>query len=93
MPEPRFEQFIFDDDNENKFLEHGLTPQQVASMLYEFEFQVRRNRRARSGLYLLIGRDESGQCIATPVEPYGQPGSWRPITAWRCKPSEQAQLG
>ena len=92
MPIPRFERFVFDDENERKFLDHGLTPHQVASMLYRSDYQVRLNRNARSGLYLLIGRDFAGRCVACPVEATDIVGTWRPATAWYCKPSEEHQL-
>ena len=92
MPEPQFERFVFDDDNEEKFEQHGITARQVAFVVYGFEYQVRRNRNARSGLYLLIGRDSSGTCIAVPVASTDDPLTWRPVTAWYCKPSEAAQL-
>ena len=92
MPEPDFQSFVFDEQNEEKFWEHGLTTRQVASMLFGYDFEVRRNRNERSGLYLLIGRDSSGNCIAVPVSLTGEQATWRPVTAWYCKSSEERQL-
>ncbi len=84
--------FVFDEQNEEKFADHGVTVRQVAFMLYESDFVVRRNRNHRSGLYLAIGRDASGICIASPLEPTTKRGVWRPITAWRCKQAEERLL-
>ena len=92
MAGPSFQDFAFDDDNDSKFAEHGLTTAQVADALYIYEFTVRRNRRRRTGLYLLIGRNMSGVCVAIPVQPWGNPVVWRPVTAWPCKPAEERQL-
>ena len=92
MPEPRFDNFIFDGENEAKFEEHGLTSAQVATVLYGYDFQVRRNRNDRVARYLLIGRDSSGICVSVPVQETDEQGTWRPVTAWPCKPAEERQL-
>ena len=85
--------FVFDETNEGKFLEHGITAMQVASVLYDFAFRLRRNRRRRRGLYLAIGRDSSGMCLAIPLERTATPDVWRPVTAWLCKKAEEQLLG
>lgn len=81
--------FMFDDDNEAEFAAHGITVRQVDEIL-DHRFSTQPNRKGRRGLYLVVGRDVSGNCIATPVEPTHGRGLWRPITAWYCKPSEKA---
>ena len=86
---PYIRGFMFDDHNEAEFAAHGITVRQVDAILAN-RFSTRRNRRGRRGLYLVIGRDGSGNCIAAPVEPTQERGLWRPITAWYCKPSENA---
>jgi hypothetical protein len=53
---------------------------------------VVRNRRSGSADYLFIGRDRSGRCIASPIIETDEPGVWRPISAWRCKPAEERRL-
>ena len=83
--------FLFDDDNEEKFAAHGITGEQVAQVLDD-EFRVEPNRRGRRAAYLVIGRDWGGACIAVPVEPTYDPFLWRPVTAWPCKASEEARL-
>ena len=82
---------LIDVDNEAKFWDHGIVPEQVLSVL-EHSFLVKRNRKRRRAAYLLIGRDEHGQCIAIPVESTHDPLAWRPVTAWYCKASEETQL-
>lgn len=82
---------IVDEDNEDKFWEHGIVPEQVVSIL-EQPFLIKRNRKQRRASRLLIGRDTHGQCIAVPVEPTNDPLTWRPVTAWYCKPAEETQL-
>ena len=89
MATPLIRDFMFDDANEAKFAAHGITVPQVDAIL-DHRFATQRNRKGRRGLYLVVGRDGSGVCIATPVEPTHVPGLWRPITAWYCKPSEKA---
>jgi hypothetical protein len=50
------------------------------------------NRNGRAAKWVVIGRDNTGRCIAVPVAPTDDPTVWRPITAWYCKPSEAAKL-
>lgn len=88
---PRVAGFAYDDDNEEKFARHGLTVRQVDQLLAN-EHVVVRNRKRRRGLYLVIGCDHGGMCIAVPVEPTRDPSIWRPITAWPCKDHERAKL-
>jgi len=80
-----------DDQNEEKFAAHGLSARQVLQVL-ENEHIVVRNRKRRRGLYLVIGLDNGGTCIAIPVVSTSRPRVWRPVTAWRCKDSERAKL-
>lgn len=91
MSSPLILGFLFDEANEAKFADHGLSARQVAQLL-DSEHLVMKNRRRRRGLYLIIGRDHSGTCIAAPVEPTRERGIWRPITAWRCKDWERKVL-
>lgn len=88
---PRILGFVFDDENDAKFAVHGIRSDQVEQVL-DSEHLVIKNRRARRGLYLVIGRDWGGSCLAIPVEPTHDPGLWRPITAWKCKASEDSAL-
>lgn len=85
------EGLLLDEENIEKFWEHGITPEEVLSVLAS-PFKVKRNRKRRRAALLLIGRDEHGQCIAVPVERTRTAGLWRPVTAWPCKPSEWREL-
>ena len=91
MSRPTIEAFWIDNENAAKFAEHGLSVGQVDQML-DSAFVTLRNRSDRRGLYLVIGRDHGGMCIAVPIEPTHQRGVWRPITAWGCKRGEQTHL-
>jgi len=87
----RIEDFLFDETNDEKFAEHGLTDKSVLQIL-QTPFVILRNRRNRRAAYLVIGRDFGGQCIAVPIEPTHEPTVWRPVTAWRCKRGEETLL-
>ena len=91
MSTPTILGFLFDDDNEEKIATHGLSARRVAQIL-ENRHVVARNRKRRRAIYLVIGIDHGGACIATPIEPTHDPTLWRPITAWLCKPHERAKL-
>ncbi len=91
MSSPEIADFLFDEDNEEKLAAHGLSALQVLQIL-ENSHMVIPNRRGGRGLYLVVGRDNGGSCIAIPVEATHVVDLWRPITAWRCKASELAQL-
>ena len=91
MSSPSIEAFLIDDDNEDKFAAHGLSVRQVLQVLDNVHV-VLRNRKRRRGLYLVIGSDNGGACIAIPVAPTHDAMLWRPITAWPCKPHERTLL-
>lgn len=91
MSTPRVHDFLYDDENEEKFASHGLSVDQVDQVL-DSGFVVVPNRKGRRAPYLVIGVDHGGRCIAIPVEPTHDPVLWRPITAWPCKESEAARL-
>ena len=80
-----------DDENEEKIATHGLSASQVVQVLDNVHLIIR-NRKRRRGLYLLVGRDNGGACIAIPVEPTHVSTLWRPITAWPCKTHERTIL-
>ena len=91
MSIPRIDGFLFDEGNEAKFAAHGLSARQVAQVL-DAQLLVVPNRKARRGVFLVIGRDHGGACIATPVERTRETGIWRPVTAWPCKDYERGEL-
>jgi uncharacterized DUF497 family protein len=83
--------FLFDEENEEKLAAHGIRQEQVAQILDD-DYRVESNRKGRRAVFLVIGRDWGGACIAVPVEPTHDPYLWRPIAAWPCKASEEARL-
>ena len=91
MSSPVIEGFIIDDLNETKISSHGLSVRQIIQVL-ENKHVVIPNRKHRKGLYLVIGMDNGGTCIAIPVEPTYDSKLWRPITSWPCKNSERTLL-
>ena len=91
MSTPTVAGFVFDDDNEEKFAGHGLNARRVQQVL-DGTHVVALNRKARRGLYLVIGRDHGGAVITIPVEPTRDPLLWRPITAWPSKKREADRL-
>lgn len=91
MSSPVIEDFLIDDLNETKIGSHGLSVRQIIQVL-ENKHIIIPNRKRRRGLYLIIGRDNGGNCIAIPVERTYDSRLWRPITAWSCKDSERTLL-
>jgi uncharacterized DUF497 family protein len=91
MSRPLVEGFLFDEINEIKISLHGLSVRQVIHVLENRHVMIP-NRKHRRGLYLIIGKDNGGNCIAIPVERTNDLRVWRPITAWFCKDSEQTLL-
>ena len=68
MSSPVVVGFTFDDENAEKFAQHGLSERQVAQVLGN-EHLMLTNRKRRRARYLLIGRNNGGACIAIPIEP------------------------
>ena len=83
--------FEFSEWTEAKFWRHGISRRQIREMLHN-RMIVTTNRKNRAADFMVIGRDDSGRCIATPILPTNHPAIWRPISAWYCKPSEAAKL-
>ena len=91
MSRPHVEAFFIDEENEEKFAKHGISVRQALEVLENIHI-VLKNRKQRRGIYLLVGRDNSGMCISIPVERTHQATLWRPITAWPCKSHEETLL-
>jgi hypothetical protein len=91
MSSPTIEAFLIDEVSESKFASHGLRPDQIIQVLENLHIIIP-NRKERRGLFLVIGRDRGGACIAIPIEPTHDKTIWHPITAWPCKQSEDSIL-
>ena len=88
----RIVEFVFDDENQEKFAGHGLTARRVDQILDNPPYVVVRNRKFRRGGYRVIGVDDGDACIVVPIEATKQRGVWRPITAWLCTPQQNELL-
>jgi uncharacterized DUF497 family protein len=91
MSSLRIDDFLFDEENEEEIAAHGLSINQVIQMLEHVSITIP-NRKHRRGLYLMVGRDNGGTCISSPIEPAYRKGLWRPITAWPSKKGEETEL-
>lgn len=91
MSSVRIEGFLIDDENEEKIAAHGVSYRQIIQILDNVHI-VMPNKKGYRGVYLVLGKDNGGACIAVPVERTNDPTVWRPITAWRCKPGERTLL-
>ena len=91
MSSPVIEGFLIDDLNETKISSHGLSVRQIIQVL-ENKHIIIHNKKRRRGSYLVIRKDNGGNCIAIPVERTHDSILWRPITAWLCKDSERTLL-
>lgn len=86
-------QFLIDDDNEEEFARHRLSPSSVLQIL-ENPHLVAPNRRLdiHRGSHIILGRDNGGAAITAPIEPTHIATLWRPITAWPSGKWELAKL-
>lgn len=91
MSSPHVESFLFDDENEEKIMSHGLSAYRVMQVLGNTHV-ILPNKKRRRGMYLIIGRDNGGSCISIPVERTHDPLLWRPVTAWLSKVGEETIL-
>lgn len=91
MSSPVIEGFYIDEENEDKFWQHGLSVVHVLQVL-DKPRRLKRNRNERRASHLVIGQDRHGRCIAIPIEPTHEREVWSPVTAWLCKAHEEAWL-
>jgi uncharacterized DUF497 family protein len=84
-------ELLFDDDNEAKFAEHGVTIEEVAQVLHGVP-QFRKNRAERRATHLMIGRTFGGRWLIVPIERCGSSGVWRPVTAFVPTSKQLAQV-
>ena len=91
MSSPTILDFQFDADNEDELAGHGLTARQLLQVL-DGRIDISSNKRSGRATHRVIGRDHGGQAITIFVEPTHDLVVWRPVTAWRSEPDEQARL-
>lgn len=83
-------QLIFDEHVIDHIWErHLITMAQVQSLITRRHVIIRNFGFAP---YRLIGRDESGRCIAVPIAPTDDWLTWRVVSGWYCDKDEQARL-
>ena len=87
LSNPIIEGFMFDEINEGEIGRHGLTALQVDQIL-DNVWAWFPNRKGRTGEYLIVGVDNGGTFISTPIQRYLNTNLWRPVTAWRSKRGE-----
>jgi hypothetical protein len=90
MPPIVVARLAFNERADAKIWDHGVEFDRLSELL-ENRHVITRNRKRRAAQVLLIGHDNSGQCIVAPIVPTEDPLVWRPLTAWFCKPSEEAK--
>lgn len=91
MSTPLILDLLFDDSNLDEMAAHGVSPRQLLQVLDNGP-RIGRNRKERRALYIMVGLDDGGTCIAAPLEATNDPSVWRPVTAWRCKKQEWGLL-
>ena len=83
--------FEFDEANTRKIEAHGITEDEVHSVLTNNPRFIL-NKRGRAGSYLMIGPTLGGKMLPVPLAPVkDKPGLWRPVTAWHSSRGEIAQ--
>ncbi|MCC6381953.1 MAG: hypothetical protein IT304_05555 [Dehalococcoidia bacterium] len=86
------EEFYWDETNEKKVQDHGLSADDVDALLLAGPFVVFANRKGLPGSYQLVGRDLNGRYVTVIIQPVpGVPGGWRPVTAWLSKKGEMTK--
>lgn len=80
----------FDDNNLAELEAHGLSMNQVVSML-EGKPGFFPNGKERSGTRLMIGTDSGGIMLSVPIIETPVKARWRPTSGWPSKKSELAK--
>jgi hypothetical protein len=91
MPRVEIEDFDITDQTIDKIGRHAIGEGQLYEVLQHF-WMVIPNRKERAAPHVLLGTDNRGNCLAIPIVPTDRPRVWKPITAWQCKPREEAIL-
>ena len=84
--------FSFTDHAVSTLADWNIIPDDLNDLLERGDYIVTRNRRNRAASHILIGYDARGRCLAAPIAPTHNPGLWRVVTAWPCKPNEAARM-
>lgn len=84
-------ELVFDDLNEVKFADHGISLMDVLEVLdREPRFYV--NRRDRRASHVMVGSSLDGRLLVIPIEDWGR-GIWRPVTAFEANAWQARRYG
>jgi hypothetical protein len=72
---------IVDDHNAAEMARHGVTGDEVDSLVWNRSI-VSHNPRGEPGSVLLIGETDGGRLLTVPIAPTDDPTTWRPATAF-----------
>lgn len=80
----------FDDENEAKFMSHGVSVDEVQQVLDKWpRFYI--NRLERRATHVMIGPTRAGRMLVVPIERWDHAGLWRPVTAFEASPGQAAR--
>ena len=80
-----------DDYNESEMNRHGVLAREVMEV-FEGEFGLLRNAKRHKATHLMVGKTRAGRWLTIPIAPTGQPGVWRPATAFPARKADRAKL-
>lgn len=80
---------LFDDENERKFGQHGVSVAEVQEV-YELSPRFYANLPGRRASHAMLGPTYRGRMILVPIESLGN-GVWRPVTAFQPRPEQAAR--
>lgn len=82
---------MWDDENEQHFARHSITPREVRQMLSN-QHVIGQNVKGGENRILLVGRTNGGRILAVSLESTHDAGTWRPVTGWPAKKNEAKLL-
>ena len=92
MPSIKIEALQFDDHNESEMLVHGVTQREVMQVHEGGEYHLLRNVKRHAATHLMVGPTTGGRWLTIPVGPTGEPGVWRPATAFAARRGDLAKI-
>lgn len=72
---------VLDEHNVAEMGAHAVSPEEIEQVISNRHVTVA-NPRGGPGGVLLIGRTDGGRVLTVPLAPTGDPGTWRPATAF-----------
>lgn len=81
---------FFDDENESKLARHWITAAEVQEVHDKWP-RYYENRAGRRASHVMVGPTRTGRLLVVPIEEWGWPGHWRPVTAFEATPNQVAR--